>query len=193
MGLCGSVAALALLIGLVSPAAYAAEWNVAKLMALLAQNKGGHIAFTEIKYLAVLDKPLTSSGELFYKAPDYLEKRTLIPKPETFVLDGDTVTIERANKKHTLSLHDYPKIAALIESIRGTLAGDLAALEGAYRLSLDGTPQQWTLTLSPTDRHLTDIIQDILIRGEQGQVHSIEIDQADGDHSIMTIEKPGAS
>jgi outer membrane lipoprotein-sorting protein len=187
----GVAVAAALLIGIILPAVHAADWNITQLMALLAQNKGGRTTFTETKYMAVLDKPLVSSGELLYTAPDHLEKRTLTPKPESFVLDGDVVTIERGKKKHTLPLHDYPKIAVFTESIRGTLAGDRAALERSYRLSLDGTPNRWTLTLSPTDNHLTDIIKDILVRGEQGRILSIEIRQADGDHSIMTIEQPG--
>ena len=168
------------------------DWDIAHLMELLAQNKGGHTTFTEKKYMSVLDTPLVSTGVLLYQAPDHLEKRTLTPKPESFVLNGDVVTIKRGKKKYILQLHDYPKIAVFTESIRGTLAGDRTALEQSYHLSLDGTPNRWLLTLSPTDSHITDIIQNILVHGEQGKVISIEIHQLDGDYSVMTIGNPTA-
>ena len=166
------------------------DWTVAHLMTLLAQNKGGHTTFTEKKFISMLDKPLVATGELVYKAPDHLEKRTLTPKPESFVLDGDTVTIDHANQKHVVQLQDYPKIAAFIESIRGTLAGDQAALERTYHLNLNGTQKKWTLTLWPTDQKITDIVRNIHVHGKQGQVISIDINQADGDRSIMTIGQP---
>ncbi|MFU8765517.1 MAG: Asp-tRNA(Asn)/Glu-tRNA(Gln) amidotransferase GatCAB subunit B, partial [Haliea sp.] len=50
-----------------------------------------------------------------------LEKRTLKPRLETMVLDGDTLTLERGRRKHVLQLKDYPEVAGMIESIRATL------------------------------------------------------------------------
>ena len=47
--------------------------------------------------------------------------------------------------------------------------------------------------LSPTSHRLADVIRTILVRGEQNQVLSIEINQADGDRSVMTIGKPSDS
>ena len=54
---------------------YADDWDVAQLMQLLAQNQSAHSGFVETKSIAILDKPVISSGELFYTAPDHLEKR----------------------------------------------------------------------------------------------------------------------
>ena len=57
-----------------------AAWDVAQLMTELARNRGGQALFTEKKYIALLDKPVISSGEMRYTAPDYLEKRTLLQR-----------------------------------------------------------------------------------------------------------------
>jgi hypothetical protein len=65
------------------------------LMSLLAQRKHGHVSFVEEHFLAVLDRPVESSGELLYDAPDRLEKRTLKPKPETLVLEHGVITAHR--------------------------------------------------------------------------------------------------
>ena len=57
---------------------------------------------------------MESSGELSYVAPDRLEKRTLKPKPESMVLDGGTLTLERGGRKRSLPLADYPEVGAFV-------------------------------------------------------------------------------
>ena len=180
-----AAAAAALLLFAV-PAA-GADWDIARLMGLLAHNKGGQTTFTEKKYIGMLDRPLASAGILVYQAPGHLEKRTLKPKPESFVLDGDVVTIRRPGKEYTLQLHDYPKVAVFIDSIRATLAGDRAALERDYHLKLTGTRERWTLILSPADSRTAGLIDKIIVGGRDGGIRSVEIRQPDGDRSVMTI------
>lgn len=167
----------------------AASWDIDQLMRGLAQARSGHASFVEKKFIAMLDQPVESSGELFYSAPDHLEKRTLKPKPETMLVDGGTLIIERGRKKHRLQLQDYPELAAFLDSIRGTLAGDRKALERNYRLDLDGSAERWTLQLLPVDEKMQAVVQRIRISGVRDAVRSIEITQADGDSSLMLIEK----
>lgn len=180
-------AALALL--LVTAITHAAGLDVDQLMQGLAQVRSGQASFVEKKYIAMLDKSVESSGELLYSAPDRLEKRTLKPKPESMILDGDTLVIERGRQKHSLQLQDYPELAAVIDSIRGTLAGDRKALERSYRLSVEGSVERWTLQLSPIDEKMQAVIKHIRIAGARQAVSSIEINRADGDRSLMLIEK----
>jgi len=182
----GWLAGLALLLG---QAVQAAPLSISQLMASLAKQPQGAATFTETKYLAILDQPLESSGELLFIAPARLEKRTLKPKPETMVLDGGTLTLERGRRKHVLQLRDYPEVAAMIESIRATLAGDRQALERAYHLALDGSAERWTLVLTPLDPKVGAVIARIRMEGAKDVVRSVEILQADGDSSLMTIEK----
>jgi len=167
----------------------AADWDIDQLMQTLAQTRSGHVSFVEKKSIAMLDKPVESSGELFYTAPDHLEKRTLKPKPETMILDQGTLLIERGRQKHSLQLQDYPELAAFIDSIRNTLAGDRKALERNYHLSLEGTSQNWTLQLMPADEKMQAVVKRIRIAGVLDAVNSIEILQADGDSSLMLVEK----
>jgi outer membrane lipoprotein carrier protein LolA len=182
-------AGLGLALLLSASLAAAAEWNVGQLMHTLAQNKSGKATFVEKKYIALLDKPVESSGELFYVAPDRLEKRTLKPKAESMVLEQGTLTVEQGRKKYSVTLQDYPEVAAFVESIRGTLAGDRQSLERVYRLDLDGSAERWQLTLFPSDAKMAGVISKIRISGARNDVHTIEIVQADGDRSVMNIDK----
>lgn len=187
--LVSALAALATGLALVtlSPAAFAA-WDLQQLMDSLAQNKSGSATFIETKHIALLDKPIESSGELLYTAPDRLEKRTLKPKPESMIVNGGELLIERGRQKYFLQLQAYPELAAFIDSIRGTLAGDRKALERNYRLSLNGSAERWTLQLLPLDEKMQAVIRRIRIAGVRDQVSSIEITQADGDSSLMVIK-----
>lgn len=166
----------------------ATAWTLDQLMHILADNPGGHATFTETKYLAVLDAPIESRGELVYTAPARLERHTLAPTAESMVLDGDDITLTRAGKTLKLRLRDYPAAAALSDSIRGTLAGDRRALERTYLLTLSGTRQAWTLNLLPSDPALAAMVSRIRIDGTAAEVHSVEVLQADGDRSVMHIQ-----
>jgi outer membrane lipoprotein-sorting protein len=181
-----ALAATALLLGLGNTPALAA-WDLDQLMQGLAQNKSGRATFVEKKYIAVLEAPVESSGELLYTAPDRLEKRTLKPKPESLLIDGGSLTVERGKRRMVLRLQDYPELVAFTESIRGTLAGDKAALRRVYNLDLEGSQERWTLTLRPVETRMLDVVQRIRIGGSRAEVKTVEIEQADKDRSVMVI------
>jgi outer membrane lipoprotein-sorting protein len=162
------------------------------LMAALAKNGPGTVRFAETKTSALLKTPIESSGTLTYAAPARLEKHTLAPRDERFVVDGDTVVIENAARKtrFELRLGDYPAIRAFVESIRGTLAGDLASLRRYYRIELEGTWSDWRLHLLPADPQMAELVLKVVIGGAGGEVRRVEALEAGGDRSVMTITKP---
>jgi len=158
-----------------------------ELMRLLAARKHGRVSFTEVQVLAVLKHPLLSSGELSYDAPDWLEKRTIKPKPETLILAGNILTIRRGEHTRTLDLAQYPQVAPWVESIRATLAGDRGALERYFHLEFSGTLAHWSLLLVPIGHAPGDTIADIHITGASAALRTLEIRQTDGDHSILSV------
>jgi outer membrane lipoprotein-sorting protein len=173
--------------------AMAASWGVPDLMQMLAQKKSDTATFVERKYIAMLDKPVESSGELSFFAPDRLEKRTLKPKPETVQLDGNKLTLVRSDgRSMQVSLSDRPEVSAFVESIRATLSGDRTALERYYTVTLDGTAARWQLSLAPLQPRMRKVINQVRIAGAQAQVKTIEFEQADGDRSEMIITSTSA-
>ncbi|MGN6808608.1 MAG: outer membrane lipoprotein carrier protein LolA [Trinickia sp.] len=164
-----------------------AQWTLDRLMSTLAHNKSGRASFTETKYLAIADKPIESTGELAFVAPDHLEKVTVSPKPERLVVDGDKLTVDRNQRKYTVSLAHYPELAAFIESIRATLAGNRYVLEQLYKVSIGGHGDDWTLTLTPLDSRMLKTVQTIKLDGTRDVLRTVVIEQADGDHSVMQL------
>jgi outer membrane lipoprotein-sorting protein len=168
--------------------AQAAGWDIDTLMRGLAKHEGGRARFVETKTIALLDKPVVSTGELNYVPPARLEKRTLKPKQELMVLDGDQLRLERGKQVFTIRLSDQPEALAFVDSLRGTLSGDKAALEKNYKLRLSGTEERWTLDLLPDDQRIAAFVVRITFGGTKNRVEWIRYLQADGDSAVMTIE-----
>jgi len=139
------------------PAGDAAAFG--ELLKLLAARQHGHVTFTEVQQLSILDQPLHSSGELLYDAPNRLEKRTLEPRSEDLLLENGVLTVERNHHRRSVALRDFPQAAPFVESVRATLAGDRAALEHYFTVHFSGNLDRW----------------------------SVEVHQSDGDSSTLTI------
>jgi outer membrane lipoprotein-sorting protein len=158
-----------------------------RLMALLAQRRHGLADFEQTQYLSVLKQPTHSTGVLSYDAPDHLEQRTLKPRPQSVVLDHGMLSMQVGTHQRTVSLQDYPLIAPLIDSVRATLAGDRAALEQRFQIDFEGDLEHWQLRLRPLDPKLAAIVQRIGLSGQRDAVLQVEVQQSDGDHSLMKI------
>jgi len=168
-------------------AATAGTGDLDQVMGLLAMRQHGRVEFIEQHFLAVLKRPIESSGELRYDAPDRLEKRTLKPRAETLVLTGGVLTVERAHSRRVMDLHAYPQVRPFVESIRATLAGDRGALERVFRLEFAGSVSRWTLTLAPLESKVKQSVSQVRIDGARDQLLKVEIRQPDGDRSLMTL------
>jgi hypothetical protein len=182
----------ALVVAFVAATAFAAatpaqDGGLDEVMGLLAKRQHGHVTFVEEHFLRVLDRPVESSGELLYDAPDRLEKRTLKPKPASLVLEHGVITARRGHRTYVLNLSDYPQIVPLIDSIRATLAGDRASLEHLFKVNFEGDLEDWKLRLTPSDPTVAKSVKEIRIEGARDAIHSVEIQQADGDRSLLTI------
>lgn len=172
-------------------AADSSTWDVARLMQELAKVKTSKGRFVERRYLGVLTAPLESSGTLLYVAPDRLEKRTLSPRVERVLLEGDQLTLEseQPKQRRSIRLEDYPAVGVFVESIRSTLAGDLAALKRLFEIALEGDERRWRMVLRPGEPKMQELVSEIRISGRGGTIGSIEFLEPNGDRSTMTITR----
>ncbi|HET7402141.1 MAG TPA: LolA-related protein [Usitatibacter sp.] len=169
----------------------AAPLSLDALMDMLRREKPATVRFNETREMALLDRPLESSGELTFTPPDRLEKRTTSPGSERLVVEGDSLVMERAGRRQVASLRQWPQVAAMLEGIRATLAGDGSRLEQVYKVTLDGDAGAWRLDLVPRDAEVAKVVARVTLGGVQGSVRRVEIDQADGDRSLLQIAPPG--
>lgn len=158
-----------------------------QLMQFMAKHKEIHATFVENKYIKGVDVPLESSGDLMFIAPSTMVRNTLQPKPEMFKLTGNTITVERMGKKHSLQIDDYPEISLHFEGVRALLAGDTERLTYLYSVKLTGAFTDWKLVLNPLQQGTA--LKSLNLNGNHDSVKSVEVHLEDGDYSIMQISK----
>jgi outer membrane lipoprotein-sorting protein len=164
-----------------------ARWDFAQLMAELARVETSRARYSEVKRVSMLKEPLLLSGTLFYARPDRMEKRQTSPFAEVIRVEGERLTVERDGRTRSISLRGAPMIDALVESLRATLAGDAAALQNLYTVSVDGAQPHWRLLLTPRDPEVAAAVRKIMIAGSGARLSRIEILEPGGDSTVMTI------
>lgn len=181
----------ALVLALLPGAAAAATLNVSDLMRMLGGAESATASFVETKHSALLKTPFVLRGTLAYRRPDRLEKHVIHPYDERIVLEGARLTIENRtrNRKTTTSVASAPGLAALVESIRATRAGDLRALERHYEVKVDGRRDHWSLGLKPLDPQLAEHVSAVTVSGAEGRIVRIEVEETSGDRTVMEISE----
>ncbi|MGD9942719.1 MAG: LolA-related protein [Burkholderiaceae bacterium] len=168
-------------------AASDADWTLVRLFDEMGGRKQARARFAERQFLALLDAPVDATGELVFEAPGKLIKRTIKPRPELLAVDGDQVTVERPGLRRTMSLNEMPGVAALIESLRATLGGDRETLLRVFEARLSGTRARWTLLLTPRQSQAAQLIKSVTLTGSGRDIELVEVEQRDGDRSVMRI------
>ncbi len=184
-----SVGLAAVLLAGALPAVAAEPWGLEDLFARFAAVGSSNARFVETREVSLLNAPLESSGTLTYRRPDFLEKRTLQPQAESLRLEADRLSLTQADgASRTLSVSSMPEIQTYVESIRATLRGDVPTIMRFYEVALEGTAQDWRMQLTPRADEARAAVQRIVIAGREAVIRRIEILQADGDRSVMTIQ-----
>lgn len=159
-----------------------------RLMQLFAQRRHARARFTQSQYLAALQRPLDSTGTLSYEAPDHLEQQVQTPRRELFVLDHGVLTMQIGRHRRSVPLAEYPDLAPLLGSVQALLAGDLDVLQQRFTLQLRGPLAHWQLRLLPRSPPGRAGLRALRIRGVAGQIREVQLEQTNGDHSVMQIE-----
>lgn len=157
------------------------------LLAAFASMPGLEAQFVEEKQLAMLARPLTSSGTLYFTQPGLLHRRVEVPRPSTVVITPDTLQFSDDSGTEIIDLRSREELGLFVESLVWVLAGDRAALERVYRIEFTPTAEGWTLSLTPQGPPLSEIITALTIRGRGLAVGEIRVDETAGDHTVTRI------
>lgn len=163
-------------------------FDLPELMALMARRTGGEAKFTEQRFVKGLDAPLVSSGTLSFQSPDRFARRTLEPRAESMVVQGNQVTLSRGSRSKTMTLDASPEATVAVEALRGTLTGNAAALQRHFRTQVSGSAERWTLELKPLDPSAAGPLMGLKVSGMRDEVRTVETLLQGGDSSVMTID-----
>lgn len=158
-----------------------------ELMKNLSAQKEGRARFVEQKTLSVLATPIESRGELTFKSPDFLQKKTTQPILETLTVERDRVILTRGGKEQVIQLDTQPEMRAFIDSLRATLSGDLPTLKKSFVVKLTGHANKWALSLRPLSANLQRILVEVSIQGRNSEIMFVETSMLNGDRTFLTL------
>ena len=183
------VSLLFLSLLLIWPISSLASEDMDTVMGLLARVSLSESNYLEEKHYDMLDIPMVRSGQLSYRAPDFLSWAQGQNGQLRFEIHGNEMTAYRGNRVHQrMPLDSVPAASAFVESFRATLAGDARRLSEHYYIAFSGQPESWQLSLKPRDDDIGRYVEHILISGQSDRIHEIRIEESNGDWSLMRLE-----
>jgi len=155
----GSLAAV-----LLAMLAYAEEprepagFSLTELMDGMASTSGVMADFREQKQIALLEKPLSSSGKIFFVPPDRLARFTLEPESSALIIDGKKLRFQQGDREK-FDLSGNPMARIFIDNFIVLFNGDLPKLQDLYHTHFDAEGDHWTLILEPRRSPLRGLVK----------------------------------
>ena len=158
--------------------------DAAKLDAVFAQFKLTRLSgkFSEEKHIALLARPLKSSGTVFFDRDRGISRMTVTPKPEHVVLTKTSLRITKNQKTETIPLDKSKDLRAFALVFPAMLRGDRAEIEHAFGIGLYGrTDDWWAVALTPSNESLGKLIKKVVVIGHKTRLVSLQVVEASGD------------
>lgn len=175
----------------VAGAAFAQALSVEYLQRLLQEAPHAEVRFTEMRESRWLAAPIESSGTMRSNAM-MLEKRVERPRPETWRILSDRiqVTAPGSDSVKEVMLDQAPAAAALANTLRRVMAGDLEALNKDFQLELSGDEREWTLHLTLRHPDVARQLKQISLQGAGRRLVVIVIQESQGDRTTTHLHYP---
>ena len=138
--------------------------------------------FSEEKQVALLARPLRSSGTLLFDRERGVFRATVKPRPSQVLLTPTALRITKGGKTEEIALDKSKDLRAFVLVFPALLRGDRAQLERSFELRLFGRGQDWwALRLSPRAKSLRSLVSRVVVVGHEHQLVSLEVTEASGD------------
>ncbi|MEO6594484.1 MAG: outer membrane lipoprotein carrier protein LolA [Planctomycetota bacterium] len=171
------------------------------LFRTFAAMSGLEATFEEEKHLALLALPLKSKGHLFFyrrdqQSPGYLARHVDEPEPSSVLITPEELRLQNRDGTEVIDLKRSDKVRNFITSLVHVFAGDEAALMKSYEVAFAPEPKDdknpkdergWTLTLTPRDKPLNQMLKSLRLVGTGEAVLRIEIHEPNGDRTVTRI------
>jgi len=140
--------------------------------------------FTEEKHVALLARPLKSSGTITFDRDKGIARAVTAPKPQLVVLTKTSLKLVKGKTVEEIPLSKSKDLKAFAMIFPTTLRGDRAELEKSFDIGLYGSEGAWwALTFSPKDAALQKFVKSVTVFGNKTDVVAMRIVEASGDSS----------
>ena len=113
------------------------------------------------------------------------------PQPESFIYDSGVLSFDTADGKAAgqVSVDSDLLLSAMFSGLVGTLSGNEDELRHAFFIEFVAETCNWRMSLTPKSKRVSEKVQKIDLKGRDQHLDELEILQANGDRSILTISE----
>lgn len=138
--------------------------------------------FAEQKHVALLARPLSSTGTIVFDRDKGIVRAVLTPKPQTVVLTKTSLKIVKGKTVEEIPLDKSKDLKAFAMIFPTLLRGERAALEKSFDIGLYGSDADWwALTFAPKSDALKKFVKTVTVFGKKTDVVALRIVEASGD------------
>jgi hypothetical protein len=185
---CLVAAFVAVVAALAAASPASAAPDTAALIARLLRRPPATIAFTEVRFSALLAEPLVVGGMLDYTGEGALTRRVEVPYRESTTIRDETVRIERDGEQaRTFALRRAPELRGFVTGMLGLLAGNGTLIDRHFGVTATGDDDHWRLELVPLDDRLKQRLRNIIVAGRTDEPRCFTIVDTEGGTSVMLL------
>lgn len=138
--------------------------------------------FSEEKHIALLARPLRSTGTLVFERSQGIARTTLTPKVLKVVLTTTSLRIHKDQRTEEIPLDKSKDLKAFALIFPTLLRGDRAELERVFEIGLFGSDTTWwALAFTPRTDSLRTLVRSVVVFGHKDAVVSLRVAEASGD------------
>lgn len=138
--------------------------------------------FTEQKHVALLARPLTSSGTIVFDRDKGIVRAVVKPKPQTVILTRTSLKLIKGKTVEEIPLDKSKDLKAFALIFPTLLRGERAALEKSFDIGLYGSEGDWwALTFAPKSAALKKFVTTVTVIGKTTDAVALRIVEASGD------------
>jgi hypothetical protein len=139
-------------------------------------------AFRDEKHIALLARPLVSTGVLYFDRDRGIVRSTRTPHAEKAVLTRTALRIQKGDRVEDIPLDRSKDLQAFALIFPTLLRGERADIERSFDAALYGRADGWwALELTPRADSLRALVRRVIVFGRAGELAALQIAEASGD------------
>ncbi len=148
-------------------------------------------AFTEEKHIAVLRRPLASSGHLIFIPSQGLYRQLQTPFTQELLITPDAIH-QRGPQGRTevFRLTQIPVAKAFVEAFLALFSGSWATLHTHFDVYFSSDDAQWQIGLKPSHQIMASVIACLVLEGADERLSRLWVQETNGDVTYNQFSQP---
>lgn len=165
--------------------------SASDLLRELAENRPAELFFEEERDVRMVESTMHLEGWVRFEPPDTLIREVREPFDQRLVIAGEHVTvIEDGRVEQQLHRDDDPGLDVLVRFLMALHGRGIEDLESHFEMVHEGDADGWRVTLKPSGRAERRRIRQIILRGADAWLETVEIQETNGDNTLTRFSRP---